>query len=44
VCSMGHVVHSGTSGARKIDTLFLCLGGTGVDSKKMYAGWDLRVM
>jgi hypothetical protein len=49
-----HVVHSGASGPRNIDSLFLCSGGTGKDSTTGVSGqvmpnlcfcirWDLQV-
>jgi hypothetical protein len=36
--SSGHIVQSGASEARNIDTLFSCLGGPGADCTKSVAG------
>jgi hypothetical protein len=36
--SAGHVVHSGASGVRNVDTLFSCLGGPGAVSIKSAPG------
>jgi hypothetical protein len=38
VGSTGHVVHSRASGARNIDALFSCLGGSGAVSIKSAMG------
>jgi hypothetical protein len=35
VGSVSHIVHSGGIGAQNVDTLFSCLGGTGMDSTKI---------
>jgi hypothetical protein len=54
VGSVGHVMHSGASEARKVDALFFMLSGTGVDLIKSALGhitlnlcfcirWDLWV-
>jgi hypothetical protein len=38
VGSVGHVVHSSVFGPRNIDALFLCSGGTCMDSTKSVSG------